>query len=143
MTRRAGDPFSNNHFHVEIAGISSIDFSEVILPQGRAEIVEYREGGESVGHKIAGTIHVSNLVLRRGVTQSNELFQWWQNIVDGVADRRDVAVILLDEQRQPIKRWLMPGIWPASFVVSPLIAVGEAVTLVESVECAVERFTVE
>jgi phage tail-like protein len=143
MAARTGDPFPNNRFRVAIDGMPDSDFAEVVLPEARAEVIEHREGGERLSHKVVGTLHIGNLVLRRGVTASNHLFEWWKNVADGVPDRRNVTVTLLDQQLQPVRKWQMTGVWPARFTVSPFLADGDATPLFETVECAVESLTEE
>jgi phage tail-like protein len=140
MAERPGDPYRNNHFRVLIDGVADIDFAEVILPEASAEIVDYREGGDKgPTRKLLGAVRYSNLVLRRGVTQSIDLFAWWRNIANGVSDRRNIAVVLLDNELNEVKRWVISHAWPCRFAVSPLIAPGEATVLIETLECAVER----
>jgi phage tail-like protein len=141
MPERPGDPYRNNHFRVTIDNIASIDFAEITLPEGTAEIVEYREGGDKgPARKLVGTIRYSNLILRRGVTASNDLFAWWSNISNGISDRRNIAIALLDNELNEVKRWRITNAWPCRFAVSPLIAGGEAAVLIETLECAVERW---
>ncbi len=143
MSERPGDPYRNNHFRVIIDGVEAIDFVEVILPEATAEIVEYREGGDKgATRKLVGAVRYSNLVLRRGVTQSNALFDWWKNIGEGVSDRRNIAVVLLDNELTEVKRWNLANAWPCRYAASTLIAVGEARVVVETLECAVERLDV-
>jgi phage tail-like protein len=130
----------NNRFKVEIDGIGLEDFAEVILPEAYAEVVEYREGTEIGTRKLPGAVRYGNLVLRRGVTQSQDLFLWWKSVADGAIVRRSVIVILLDERREPVKRWSIRRAWPARYTVSPLVACDGDVTLMESLECATEGF---
>jgi phage tail-like protein len=132
-------PFLNSRFRVEIDQVAGSEFAEVILPECVAEVVEYRNGGEPRGsRKMPGTIHWGNLVLRRGVTESKDLFDWWLNIANGVLDRRSATVTLLDQQLQPVKQWLLRQVWPSRYVVAPLIADDDAVTLIETIECATD-----
>jgi phage tail-like protein len=130
----------NHRFRVEIDGVANLDFSEVILPEARTDVVEYREGGNVSPRKISGPVHYSNLVLRRGVTASNDLFNWWKTVADGQMSRRNMAVILLDEQRNEVKRWNLHDAWPTHYLVSPLIAHGGETVVTEALECAVDRF---
>ena len=46
--------FLNCRFLVEIDGIPAFSFAEVILPDARAAIAEYREGNENTSQKSAG-----------------------------------------------------------------------------------------
>jgi phage tail-like protein len=143
MAERPGDPYRNNLFRVMIDGIAAIDFAEVILPEGTAEIVEYREGGDKgPTRKLVGIRKFSNLTLKRGVTSSNDLANWWKNIANGISDRRNILVALLDNELNEVKSWKITNAWPCRFAVSPLIAGGEACVLIETLECAVEGWEV-
>jgi phage tail-like protein len=50
-------------------------------------------------------VSYGNLVLRRGVTTTNELFQWWQQVAGGMTDKRNLSVMLLDGQLNPVRTW--------------------------------------
>jgi phage tail-like protein len=134
------NPYLNNRFHVEIDGLTVADFAEVILPEARTDVVEYREGGDRSAHKLPGASHLGNLVLQRGITQSNELFAWWKAVADGQTNRRNLSVTLTDQQGQPVKRWNITAAWPARYCVAPLVALDGDIALMETLECAVEGF---
>jgi phage tail-like protein len=133
--------YLNNRFRVEVDALA-LDFAEVVLPDARADVVEYWEGTEIGSHKIPGAVHFGNLLLRRGVTASRDLFLWWKDIVDGMPAHRAVVVILLDQHRQPVKRWSIPRALPVRYTVSPLIASDGDSVLMETIECATEGFEV-
>jgi len=143
MPERPGDPYRNNHFRVLIDQVEASDFAEVILPEGIVEVVEYREGGDKgAARKLIGAVRFSNLTLRRGITPSNELFDWWRNIRDGISDRRNISVVLLDAELNEVKRWNFTNAWPCRYAASPLHAIGDAAVAVETLECVVERLDV-
>ena len=50
------DPYRNFNFRVEIDGIASSSFSEVVFPDSTIGVVEYREGGDktSSSRKLPG-----------------------------------------------------------------------------------------
>ncbi len=135
--------YANHRFQVEIDGIAQTAFSEVELPDGSVEIIDYREGSELGTRKLPGIRKFGNLTLKRGVTTSNELFDWWKSVSDGNTQRRNVAVILLDEQRNPVRRWTMRSVWPARYAVSPLVSLDGCVVVTETLECAVESLDAE
>ncbi len=139
---RQNDPFLNTKFRVEIDGISIHEFSEVIMPQARADVVEWRTGSEPSVRKLPGLISYSNLVLRRGLTGSNELFEYWKEVVDGTLSRRGIVVSLLDETGQTVvKRWSFHETWPCRYELSRLDAVWDEV-VTETVDIAYEHFEV-
>jgi phage tail-like protein len=133
--------FLNCRFLVAIDGIPVTGFAEVILPDARAPIAEYREGNENASQKSAGAVSYANLVLRRGVTTTNELFQWWQKAAAGMTDKRNLSVTLLDGQLNPVRTWQITNAFPARYAIAPLVATDGNVTLMETLECAVEEFS--
>lgn len=134
------DPFLNNHFQVEIDGLAATDFTEVILPEPRADVIEFRTGGERTTRKIAGRIRYGNLVLRRGLSQSDELFQWWSLVVSGVPARKNAVVMLLGPNSEEVKRWSLFRLLPVRYALSPLSSIEAPVALMETLECATEGF---
>ncbi len=141
---RQNDPFLNTKFRVEIDGISIHEFSEVIMPQAQADVVEWRTGsGPPWPRKLPGLISYSNLVLTRGLTGSNELFDYWKEVVDGTLSRRVIVVFLLDETGQTVvKRWNFHETWPCRYELSGLDADGDEV-VTETVEIAYDYFVAE
>lgn len=138
MTPAPLDPYRNFNFVVEVDGIAAAGFSEVTIPAAWADVIEYREGGSpNVARKLPGRVHFGSLVLRRGITASDELYQWWKTVMDGQISRRNIAVILLDEARNPVKRWAFRQAWPSRYQVSGLNALGREVAI-ETLEIVVE-----
>ena len=135
-------PHPNHRFRVEISGIANIDFSEVILPEASADVIEHREGNSNTPQKFPGSTKHSDVQLKRGVTSSNDLFNWWKSTANGQTDRRDIIVTLLDQQLKEVKRWKIHNAWPARYAVSPLIALDGGTLVVETLECAVDGFEV-
>jgi phage tail-like protein len=134
------DPFKNYSFLVEIGGIAQAAFSKVSGLSAEAEVIEYREGADVTStRKLPGLIKYGNVTLKRGITASRELFDWWKTVVNGNLQRRDVAIVLLDDARAEVLRWLLRDAWIAKFEVGPLRAKGNDV-LIESIELAHEGF---
>ncbi len=76
--------------------------------------VEYREGNSHDLHpkKLFGLRKYANVVFKTGITTNTELWQWYRNLVNGVADRRNGAVVLLDEEHNDALRWNFYEAWP-------------------------------
>jgi phage tail-like protein len=133
------DPYLDFNFLVEIDGVTAAGFSEAELPEGRIEAVAYREGSDktSAARLLPGRVSYSPLVLRRGFAGDAALFQWWRAVAQGTLDRRNVSVILLDEQRQEVARWNLRRAWPAKWEGPALNALGNDVAI-ETLELAHE-----
>jgi phage tail-like protein len=138
------NPYPNFNFAVDIGLGDTIGFSEVDLPAGEIEVIEYREGNEVEprARKLPGLTKYANVTLKRGVAGDLELFEWWQSIRDGQLLRRKVVITLLDEQRQPVQRWVLRDAWPAKLDYSTLNALGNEV-VIETLELAHEGFETE
>jgi phage tail-like protein len=138
------NPYPNFNFAVDIGLGDTIGFSEVDLPAGEIEVIEYREGNEvaSRARKLPGLTKYANVTLKRGVAGDLELFEWWQSVRDGQLLRRKVVITLLDEQRQPVQRWVLRDAWPAKLDYSTLNARGNEV-VIETLELAHEGFETE
>jgi phage tail-like protein len=138
------NPYPNFNFVVDIGGKEEIAFSEVEIPAAEIEAIEYREGGDrsSAARKLPGRVRYGNVVLRRGIAGDLELWEWFKSVRDGQLQRRNVTITLLDEQRNPVQRWLLRDAWPAKYDPSDLNAKGNEV-LIETMELAVEGVEIE
>jgi phage tail-like protein len=137
------NPYPNHSFAVDLGTGDAIGFSEVDLPSGEIEVIEYREGNEIArARKLPGLATYANVTLKRGVTGNLELFEWWRSVRDGQLLRRKVTITLLDEQRQPVQRWVLRDAWPVKLDYSPLNALGNEV-VIETLELAHEGFETE
>lgn len=144
MPVRRDNPYANFNFVVEIDGVESAGFSEVDLPAGEIEVIEYREGADRVSssRKLPGRVTSTNVVLERGIAGGLELFEWWKSVRDGVLDRRNVAIVLLDEARNPVQRWQLRNAWPTKLAYSRLDGLGNEVAI-ETLELTYEGFETE
>jgi phage tail-like protein len=138
------DPFKSYSFLVEIDGIASAAFKSVSGLGAEAEVVEYREGSDPVSssRKLPGRVGYPNVTLRRGLTTSRDLWDWWQTVVDGNVQRRNVVIALLDNSGTPILRWLLRNAWIARIEFSELHASKNEIAI-ESVELAHEGLELE
>lgn len=133
------DPFKNYSFLVEIDGIASAAFKSVSGLAAEAEVIEYREGADplSSSRKLPGRVNFPNVTLTRGITTNQDLWNWWQTVVNGSVERRNVAIVLLDDTRTPALRWLLRNAWIAR-IEGPTLEAGEKGLAIESIELAHE-----
>lgn len=72
-----GELPSQGSFLFEVDGVSIGTFTEVHGLEMHVEVTTYAEGGENgYVHQLPGRITWPNIVLRRGVTDSDALFAW-------------------------------------------------------------------
>ena len=117
MNRQAANSFeqrerilANDCFHLEIEGISTAGFLSCSGLGGRVEVFEYLEGGMDTPSRFAGARSYTNLVLRRGLTTGNELYEWFLR-----GDRRSGAVVLVSRHGEEKKRWEFTAAWPCAW----------------------------
>ena len=144
MAVQRDNPYPNFNFVVDLGLGDEVHFAEVELPGAEIETIEYREGAErtNASRKLPGRVRYGNVVLRRGVTGSLALWQWFRETSQGRQVRRDVTVTLLDEARNPVQQWRFRDAWPTKYDPSDLNAKGNEV-LIETLELAVESIEVD
>ena len=122
------DPYKNFNFTVSIDGIT-VSFSECSGLESEVNVIEYREGGDDVVRKLTGLRKFTNIMLKRGVTDSLELYNWHRAILQGQNDRRDGSIILLDDERKPVARWNFKNAFPCKYTGPTLNAKGNEVAI--------------
>ena len=132
------DPYKAFNFLVEIEGVARAAFSEVGGLGSETAVIEYRVGGApNTVRKLPGLTKYANIVLRRGITQDAELWNWRKSVVQGEVDRRNGSIILLDDNRTEVVRWNFFDGWISKWEGPLLNAKGNEVAI-ETIEIAHE-----
>jgi len=130
------DPYRSNRFQVNI-GDDSISFREVTFPEMTVEPVEYREGNDSstAVKKIPGGLHkFGNINLKRGITDSTALYEWYN---DGIMKndtgklRRNIEIVLFDEGKNAVKQWNCINCWPIKYKAADMNATNNEIAIEE------------
>lgn len=134
-------PYRNVRYLLEIDGIAVAGFSQCSLPENSTEAVEYREGNDRpTVRKLWSLNSYGTLTLEKGTTEdSMELFEWRKLVEQGQVDeaRRNIAVVVLDEEGEPGPRWEFRDAWPTQYDAPDLDASGNEVAI-ESLEIDLE-----
>lgn len=137
------DPYRNFRFRVEIDGIQTAAFTDATISDTTSDVIDYREGSDApIIQKLSGLVKYSNITLKRGITDSMELYDW-RKIVEqaGAAKaRRNISLILIDEEGGDKARWDIVEAWPLKYDPTDLNAKGNEV-LIETLEIAHEGIT--
>ena len=136
------DPFGNYNFLVEIDGIARAAFQEASGFDSTIDIIEHREGGENTTmRKFPGLTKYSNIVLKWGITDDRELYDWHRRIVRGDMERKNGSVVLLNLKGEEVVRWNFVRAWPSKWDGPDLNAEGTdaAIETLELAHEGVER----
>ena len=111
------DPYLNFRFRIEIDQLIVGSFSEVSGLQVETETQEYQEGGvNDFIHKLPKITKYPNITLKRGLTDSDVLWKWHQNVVNGKIERKSGRIILLDSEEKEKWHWTFEEAYPVKWM---------------------------
>ena len=138
----ASDPNSNHRFIVEIGGKAVAAFTECTLPTLEFDTVEQKEGGlNTYVHILPGQRKSGRLVLKRGLTSSQELFAWYMDLLGGnlAKAKKTVAVIMYDLRGNEMSRWDFTDALPVKWS-GPQLKADQAAVAIETLELMVHEY---
>ncbi|WP_254822942.1 phage tail protein [Haloglomus halophilum] len=128
MADRHG-PLRTGRFVVEIDGVQVDGFQVVDLPARSTKETEYREGSDpDHQRKLAGGTEYEDLTMERGAKKNDaSLYEWRRSIDQGKMEegRKDLAVVLQDENGEAAIRWEFTNAWPKRYDPPTLDATAE------------------
>ncbi len=138
MNRQVNVKKNNAHgsfrFWVEIQGLIVGGFSEVSGLQVETEMHEYAEGGvNDYIHRFAKRKKYPPISLKRGITSSNELWDWFQDSNIGKINRKSGSVIMEDLKKQELCRWNFFEAYPVKWIGPELNSTKSSVAI-ESID---------
>jgi phage tail-like protein len=99
------DPYASYLFKVEIDGLTQAHFRECSGLSSSVEVVENAEGGMGHVSKIPGRVKFTNIVLKWGLTDSTELYDWHSAALHGQVARKGGSIIQVDSTGAEKRRW--------------------------------------
>ncbi len=116
-TGKRTDPLAGYHFWVEIRGKLVGAFRECAGLGSENEVVEYKaadEKGKEIIYKIPGRLKWDNITLKRGVTDSMDLWKWRKEVEDGSVDkaRTNGTIFLYSQDNTMVGQWDFKDGWP-------------------------------
>lgn len=136
--RRPHDHIGNFNFKIEIEGVTQGAFRNVEGLDSETEVVEYQDGDDIILRKRPGRTKYSNIVLKRGYVNTDELWQWRKRVIEGKVERKSGSVILCADDGTEIMRYNFFEGWPCKWKGFTLDGKGNDVN-VEEIELAVEK----
>jgi phage tail-like protein len=141
-TSSRNDPFAAFNFIVDIQGMRA-GFAEVGGLSTETDIIEYREGNEDITvRKLTGKVKYTNITLKRGFTESKELWEWRKKVIQGQTQRLPGTITLLDESRKPALVWKFFEAWPCKWAGPAMNAKNNDIAI-EEMDLAVEGLELE
>lgn len=109
-------PYTSFRFRIEIEGLTVAQFSEVTGLQSETEVETYEEGGvNDFVHQLPKRTKYPRISLKRGLTDKEEMWKWYRQVVDGKFKRKDGAIILMDVAGEDKWRWNFTQAYPVKW----------------------------
>ena len=116
MSINRKDPLRNCRFRVEIDGIAQANPCQASGIGAAIESIEYREGTDPLQvRQLGGLPKYGTLILKYGLTDSKELYDWFKLGIDGKVDPRKISIVASDLEGNDLARWNLLNAWPAKY----------------------------
>jgi phage tail-like protein len=136
-------PYGAFNFTVSFDGSESFGgFSDVSGIGNEIAIAEYRFGNDLENHvrKVAGITKCDDVTLKRGILDSQTLFDWIdQARTQGPDAQKTVKITLQDEAQNPVQSWLLRGVVPMKYTGPTLAAKGGGDVAMEEIVLSAEK----
>ena len=111
------DPVVGFHFTLDFGGKVVGFFTECSGIGSENEVIEHKvvQDGKEIVMKIAGRLKWENIVLKRGITSSMDIWDWRKDVVDGNLEkaRRNGSIMMKDSQaNKTVAQWDFQRAWP-------------------------------
>lgn len=131
-------PFSAFNFSIEITvdpvatRICSAAFSECDGLEMNIEVKTIRQGGDNARQiRLTGPSTFGNLTLKRGMTSSFDLWDWFNAVIVDPSLRADAQIVMLAPDKSEQCRFLVTRCLPIKLKAPPLNAVSGMVAIEE------------
>ena len=111
------DPLVSAWFGIEFQGQVKGAFRECTGLGSENEVVEYKASGEKgafVIKKVPGRMKWNNVTLKRGITDSMDMWKWRELVEEGkMSDaRKNGSIVMFSAKGEEIARWEFVNAWP-------------------------------
>jgi len=138
------DPLVSAYFTVEFQGVIAGAFQEVSGMGSSNDVVEYQASGKKgqyIIKKIPGHLSWNNITLKRGITDSLDLWKWRKMVEEGKIDeaRKNGSVVMYDQNGHEVARWNFVNAWPSK-LTGPTADAKSKDVAIEELEIVVEGY---
>ncbi len=112
------DPLLGFNFALDLSGTIAGYFTEVSGIGSENEVIEQKVvtgKGVEVILRIPGRLKWGDIVLKRGITSSMDLWNWRRQVEEGkVKDaRKNGSIVMFDRELKEVARWNFVNAWPS------------------------------
>jgi phage tail-like protein len=137
------NPHPSCRFYVEVEGVTHAVFTEVSGLSVEVATEDVEEGGNNgFVHRMPGRCKIGNLVLKRGMTKSNDFLKWNMDVAQGKIEPRNLSLIVYNVDGTEAMRWNFIKTFPVKWT-GPQLKADDTGTAIESMELAHEGFTLD
>ena len=138
------DPLVSAQFAVEFQGVIVGAFQECTGMGSENEVVEYIASGakgQYVINKVPGRLKWNNITLKRGITDTTDLWQWRKLVEEGKIQeaRKNGSIIMFDQSGGEVARWNFTNAWPCK-LAGPSPNAGDNAAAIEELEITHEGY---
>ena len=128
------NPYLGYWFSVNVPKIGTTAFAEATLSSISVGTTSYREGPDSASLRtLPGLISYGNVTLRKGLTDSLDIYNWVQSVLlTGMKARQSMSISVIDGSSSSSKilaNWNFSDVLPISYETSGLDARSTSVIL--------------
>jgi phage tail-like protein len=128
------------HFMLEVEDAVLGYFTECTGLEAEYETLAYAEGGQNMFvHQLRGRLRYQNVVLKRGITSSRAMLDWFQKNKER-SSRGGMTIKLLDRDLKVIQTWAFSCAVPIKYV-GPTPSTDGTGMAIETLEIAHEGLT--
>ena len=117
--------------------------SKVSALKRSSDVIEYKEGGDPIILKGLGRMKYEPITMERGVTFSTD-FEDWANAAQVLQNgspstslaslRREIRIVLLNEEAQPVLQYKVHRCWVSEFQALPDLDAGASAVAIEHIK---------
>jgi phage tail-like protein len=138
------NPLVSAWFGVEFQGQVNGAFRECTGLGSENDVVEYKASGprgEYVIKKVPGRMKWNNITLKRGITDTMDMWQWRKLVEQGKLDeaRKNGSIVMFSQQGTEVARWDFVNAWPSK-LTGPSANAGNNEVAIEELELTHEGY---
>jgi phage tail-like protein len=129
-------PYTSFRFRIEIEGLIVAQVSDITGLNIETETESYEEGGvNDYVHILPKRTKYQNIILKRGISDEDDMWKWYQEVVSGKFKRKSGSIVLQDVTGTDKWCWNFQEAYPVKWTGPELKADSNTVAF-ETIELA-------